>query len=42
VDDCVAKTEKPERIVLRHPDAEHDFPPEIRREAYEFLSKALV
>lgn len=42
VDDCVAKAEQSERIVLRHPDAEHDFPPEIRMEAYEFLSKALV
>lgn len=42
VDDCVAKAEQRERIVLRHPDAEHDFPPEIRMEAYEFLSKALV
>ena len=42
VDDCVAKAEQRERIVLRHPDAEHDFPAEIRMEAYEFLSKALV
>ncbi|BDC51708.1 hypothetical protein F183_A40230 [Bryobacterales bacterium F-183] len=42
VDDCVAKTERPDRIVLRHPDAEHDFPPAIRREAYDFLSNALV
>jgi dienelactone hydrolase len=24
-----------------HPDAAHDFPPEVRRQAYEFLEKAL-
>jgi len=29
------------RLVARHPDAQHDFPPEVRFEAYDFLDKAL-
>jgi dienelactone hydrolase len=29
-------------LVAVHPDAAHDFPPDVRRAAYEFLEKALV
>jgi hypothetical protein len=29
------------RIVLRHPDAGHDFPNELREEAYGFLADEL-
>lgn len=32
---------KPQRLVAAHPDAEHDFPPEIRKQAYEFLDREL-
>ncbi|HVC97183.1 MAG TPA: alpha/beta fold hydrolase [Pirellulales bacterium] len=28
-------------LVVRYPDCEHDFPPEIRKEAYEFIDRAL-
>jgi len=28
-------------IQVRHPDAEHDFPVESRKEAYEFIDKIL-
>lgn len=28
-------------LVVRYPECEHDFPPEVRREAYEFIDKAL-
>jgi dienelactone hydrolase len=27
------------RLVVRHPESDHDFPPAIRREAYEFLGR---
>lgn len=30
-----------DRLVVRYPDCEHDFPPEMRREAYEFLDRFL-
>lgn len=30
-----------ERLVAEHPDAGHDFPPEIREKAYAFLKKTL-
>lgn len=29
------------RVVVRHPDAEHDFPDDMRREAYAFLDRWL-
>jgi len=29
-------------LVVRHPDCSHDFPPEIREAAYDFLAKALA
>jgi len=32
---------QPGRLVAAHPDAEHDFPLEIRRQAYEFLDREL-
>jgi len=28
-------------LVIRYPDCEHDFPPEIRQEAYQFVDRAL-
>jgi dienelactone hydrolase len=28
-------------LVARHPDCEHDFPPEVREAAYEFIDRAL-
>lgn len=28
-------------VTVRHPDAEHDFPPDIREEAYSFLARTL-
>jgi dienelactone hydrolase len=31
----------PDALVALHPDAGHDFPPDVRRAAYEFLEKAL-
>ena len=30
-----------EQLVVRYPDAAHDFPPEVRQEAYAFLDRAL-
>ena len=30
-----------DRLVVAHPDAEHDFPPGTRKAAYEFLDKWL-
>jgi hypothetical protein len=42
VDDCVARAAAPQRITVRHPDAAHSFPDEIRKEAYGFLRSALV
>jgi len=30
-----------DNLQMRHPDCEHDFPPDIRREAYEFMDKIL-
>jgi putative membrane-bound dehydrogenase-like protein len=30
-----------ERLQVRYPESGHDFPPEVRREAYAFLDKAL-
>lgn len=32
---------KPARLRLEHPDCEHDFPPEMRELAYQFLDTAL-
>jgi dienelactone hydrolase len=32
---------KPDRITLLHPDCSHDFPPDVRQQAYEFLEKCL-
>jgi hypothetical protein len=29
----------PDRIALVHPDCEHDFPPEFRQQAYEWLER---
>jgi hypothetical protein len=29
------------RLVVEHPDAAHDFPPEVRERAYQFLEGAL-
>jgi pimeloyl-ACP methyl ester carboxylesterase len=31
----------PDRLAAAHPDAEHDFPPAIREQAYEFLDRQL-
>jgi len=44
VDDTIRAVEKVYgggRLVVRHPDAEHDFPDDIRREAYAFLDSWL-
>lgn len=48
VDDCVAAARPvyellggDGRLVVRHPDCGHDFPAELRREAYEFIDAAL-
>jgi len=48
VDDCVRAAEPvyallgaKGAIVVVHPDAGHSFPQEVRRQAYEFLDKAL-
>jgi pimeloyl-ACP methyl ester carboxylesterase len=49
VDDCVAAAmpvyqrifRTGDRIVVVHPDCGHDFPPEIRKQAYEFLDRWL-
>ena len=48
VDDCVAAA-KPvyglygarRRLICRHPASEHDFPPEVREEAYAFIDSIL-
>ena len=40
VDDCIARCGKPNRITVRHPDCGHEFPVEVREEAYEFLNRA--
>jgi dienelactone hydrolase len=31
----------PDRLIAVHPDAKHDFPPEVRRQAYAFLDQWL-
>lgn len=31
-----------ENFVIRYPDSDHDFPPEVRQEAYEFLDRVLA
>jgi hypothetical protein len=31
----------PQNLQVQHPDCEHDFPPEVRERAYEFLDKQL-
>ncbi|HEY4308655.1 MAG TPA: alpha/beta fold hydrolase [Pirellulales bacterium] len=31
-----------DRLQVRYPDCEHDFPPEVRREAYQFIDKILA
>jgi dienelactone hydrolase len=43
VDDCARAVQDlfGERLVVKHPDCEHDFPPEIREEAYAFLARYL-
>jgi len=43
VDDCVkfARPYLGERLMVVHPDCEHDFPPEVREQAYRFIEKAL-
>ena len=38
---CSSAYGKGERLVVRHPDAAHAFPPEVRQEAYAFLDKWL-
>jgi hypothetical protein len=38
VDEAVADQK---HITVRHPDAGHDFPPEVRKQAYEFLYRTL-
>jgi hypothetical protein len=30
-----------DRLVVAHPDAQHDFPPPVREQAYQFLEKWL-
>jgi dienelactone hydrolase len=44
VDDCVRAVKArfpPGNLVVAHPDCAHDFPPEVREEAYRFLDKHL-
>lgn len=49
VDDCVRAAQaayasvfrKGERLRVLHPDCGHDFPPEIRMQAYDFLTRSL-
>jgi pimeloyl-ACP methyl ester carboxylesterase len=43
VDDCVlaVKGLYGERLIVVHPACEHDFPPEIRAQAYAFLERSL-
>ena len=43
-DECVAKARKnfpDHRLVIVHPRCEHDFPPEVREQAYQFIDKHL-
>ena len=40
--DADGKTERYGGIFLRHPDSEHDFPPEERQAAYRFLDQFLI
>lgn len=50
VDDCVRSAKpifdqiyhRPDRLVVVHPDAEHDFPPDTRQQAYAFLDRVLA
>lgn len=45
VKDCVEHARAvypPERLVAVHPDCGHEFPPEIRRQAYRFLDRWLL
>lgn len=41
VDDAVRDSRHPQ-IIVRHPEAEHDFPPEIRLEAWAWLDQVLL
>jgi dienelactone hydrolase len=44
VKECVAFARRvyaPDRLVALHPDCGHEFPPEIRRQAYDFLDRFL-
>jgi hypothetical protein len=49
VQDCVAAAlpvyerifHAPGRLIAVHPEAKHDFPPEVRRQAYAFLDQWL-
>jgi dienelactone hydrolase len=42
VDDCVRRAiGGRSRIVVRHPDCEHDFPTDVREESYAFLASRL-
>jgi dienelactone hydrolase len=44
VDECAAKVKYQfpnQRLVIVHPQSGHDFPPEIREQAYRFLDKQL-
>jgi dienelactone hydrolase len=44
VDICLAKVKSmfpSDRLVLEHPDCEHDFPPDVRQRAYRFLDREL-
>ena len=38
---CAADFNAEDRLLVRHPDAPHSFPPEVRHEAYEFIDKWL-
>ena len=44
VDETIAKVRHnfpPGRLVVAHPDCGHDFPPAVRKQAYDFLDKQL-
>jgi fermentation-respiration switch protein FrsA (DUF1100 family) len=41
VDESVQRSRN-KKLVVRHPDAGHDFPPDIREEAYRFVDRTLV
>ena len=41
VDDAVRDSKHP-RITVEHPDCEHDFPPELRLQAYGWLDRLLT